>query len=131
MSELKSALERKYPDYTSSALYFGYMDMTYFAITPPPLKDKKLKIALVYLHTENRFEYWLAAANRMIQADIIKTLSGKDLLDYRLSTAAPGVDSIIETIIVDHPDFDDADFLMGMLDKGLADFSKDMMSLVK
>ena len=80
MSELKSALERKYPDYTSSALYYGYMDMTYFAITPPPpLKDKKLKIALVYLHTENRFEYWLAAANRMIQADIIKTLSGKDL----------------------------------------------------
>ena len=37
MAELK-ALEHKHPDYASGALYFGYMDMTYFAITPPSEK---------------------------------------------------------------------------------------------
>ena len=34
MSELRSYLESRYPDYTAGSLYFGYMDMTYFAFTP-------------------------------------------------------------------------------------------------
>jgi len=38
MSELRSYLESKYPDYTAGNLYFGYMDMTYFAFTPADLK---------------------------------------------------------------------------------------------
>ncbi len=45
MSGLCTYLEKKYPEYNTSALYFGYMDMTYFAFTPPGLKGKKLKIA--------------------------------------------------------------------------------------
>jgi len=43
MSSLKSQLEKAHPDYFTSALYFGYMDMTYFAFTPPDLKEKKVK----------------------------------------------------------------------------------------
>ena len=38
MSEEKVNLEKKYPDYKTSTLYFGYMDMTYFAFTPIELK---------------------------------------------------------------------------------------------
>ena len=38
MSELRSYLESKYPHYTAGNLYFGYMDMTYFAFTPADLK---------------------------------------------------------------------------------------------
>lgn len=34
MSGLRTYLESMYPEYTASALYFGYMDMTYFAFTP-------------------------------------------------------------------------------------------------
>ena len=56
MSELRSYLESKYPDYTAGNLYFGYMDMTYFAFTPADLKNKKLKIAVVYLHEKGVFE---------------------------------------------------------------------------
>jgi len=37
------------------------MDMTYFAFTPSELKEKKLKIAIVYLHEQNRFDAWLGA----------------------------------------------------------------------
>jgi hypothetical protein len=41
MSELKAVLERKMPEFASSAFYFGYMDMTSFAFTPPALKKQK------------------------------------------------------------------------------------------
>ena len=34
MSDLRSDLIKKYPDFSVSGLYFGYMDMTYFAFTP-------------------------------------------------------------------------------------------------
>lgn len=41
MSDLRIYLDGKHPDYSASALYFGYMDMTYFAFTPSALKEKK------------------------------------------------------------------------------------------
>ena len=71
MSTLKSTLESNHPDYAASGLYFGYMDMTYFAFTPLELKRRNLKIAIVYLHQENRFELWLVGTNRKIQAEYI------------------------------------------------------------
>lgn len=130
MSELKANLERAYPDFIASALYFGYMDMTYFSCTPSKLKDKKLKIAVVYLHAENRFECWLAGANRKIQADYIERLSGTDIGGYTLSKAAPGVDSIIESIVAERPDFNKADELKVLLDKEIARFANDMLSFI-
>jgi len=48
MSGLGTYMEKRYPGHTLSSLYFGYMDMTYFAFTSPGLKDKKLKIAIVF-----------------------------------------------------------------------------------
>ncbi len=56
MSGLSTYLKNRYPDYTAGALYFGYMDMMYFAFTPSDLKKMKLQIAIVYLHEEGRFE---------------------------------------------------------------------------
>lgn len=50
MLDLRTELEGRYPDYAVGNLYAGYMDMTYFAFTPPDLKEKRLKIAIVYLH---------------------------------------------------------------------------------
>ena len=52
MSGLVNFMENRYPGHHSSALYSGYMDMTYFAFTPLELKKKNLKIAVVYLHEQ-------------------------------------------------------------------------------
>lgn len=131
MSDLKSHLESKYPDYISSALYFGYMDMTYFAFTPKELKDVKLKIALVYLHEESRFELWLAANNRSIQSKYITLLSGRNIGSYSLSQAAPGVDSIIESVIVEKPDFDNADDLKKQIEENTIKFACEIISILK
>ena len=124
MSTLKSTLESNHPDYAASGLYFGYMDMTYFAFTPLELKRKNLKIAIVYLHQENRFELWLGGGNRKVQAEYIELLKGKDLGHYRLSQVRPGVDSIIECIVAEHPDFENVEELMKNLEDQTIEFAK-------
>ena len=130
MSSLRAQLESQYPQYTVSALYFGYMDMTYFAFTPPELKDKKLKIALVYIHKTSRFEAWLGGSNRKIQAEMIDLLKGKDTGSYQLSQVSPGVDSIIETTLVEQPDFDRPDQLKTQIEQGLIAFIQDILSIM-
>lgn len=122
MSTLKSTLESNHPDYAASGLYFGYMDMTYFAFTPLELKRRNLKIAIVYLHLENRFELWLGGGNRKVQAEYIELLKGKDIVHYRLSQVSPGVDSIIESIISEQPDFNSAEFLMASIEDKVIEF---------
>jgi hypothetical protein len=131
MSDLKACLESKYPDWSASALYFGYMDMTYFAFTPPTLKNRKLKIAIVFLHEDCKFEFWLAGNNRQIQADYIELLSNKDTGRYTLSQIQPGVDSIIASLIVEQPDFDNPDELKKQIEVKTIEFAKDINSLLK
>jgi hypothetical protein len=131
MSDLKVYLENQNPDYSASALYFGYMDMTYFAFTPTALKNRKLKIAIVYLHETCRFEIWLAGMNRTIQAEYIAFLSQKNIGRYTLSQILPGVDSIIAFILVKQPDFDHPDELKKRIDEKLIDFVKDIESMLK
>lgn len=127
MSDLRTYLEHKYSNFAASALYFGYMDMTYFAFTPPSLKDRRLKIAIVYLHEECRFELWLAGTSRQIQAEYIEMLSHKNLGRYVLSQIQPGVDSIIASAIVERPDFDDLDDLKKHIEVKTMEFAEDMI----
>ena len=129
MSELKAHLEAQHPDYASGTMYFGYMDMTYFAFTPPVLRDKKLKIAVVYLHEEARFELWLAAANRKIQGDYMEKLRHIDLGGYTLSQAAPGVDAIIAASVALQTDFDYPNEMKDQIEAKVRAFIVDMITL--
>jgi hypothetical protein len=130
MSGLKSHLEKGYPDHFTSALYFGYMDMTYFAFTPIDLKEKKLKIAIVYLHEQGRFEIWLGGTNRKIQSEYIERLSHKNLGEYQLSQVYPGVDAIIESVIVEQPNFDRPQALKDQIEDKTMKFINDMRSIL-
>ena len=122
MSGLKAFMERLHPDLAFSALYPGYMDMTYFACTPPALKEKGLKIAIIYLHEENRFELWLSGSNRKIQAGYISLLQTRDTGGCKLSQSKPGVDSILESRLPDQPDFDHAGELMDRIEREVLRF---------
>jgi len=130
MSGLKLHLSGLYPNFSTSALYFGYMDMTYFAFTPTELREKKLKVAIVYLHEEARFDAWLGGINRQIQAAVIDQLSQKNIGGYQLSQVQPGVDSIIETMLVAQPDFDNPDALKQQIETRVIEFVTDMMALL-
>jgi len=129
VSQLQSRLQAQFPDCAAGAFYPGYLDMTYFALTPPELRESKLKIALVYLHAENRFELWLAANNRALQAETVQRLAGIPLGGYALTQPAPGVDAIIAHIADAEPDFDQPDELARTLAGTFAAFSRDMTAL--
>lgn len=131
MSGLKTYLQSRHKQYATTGLYFGYMNMTYFAFTPPELKDRNLKIAIVYLHEENRFELWLGGTNRKVQTQYINLFKEKDIAPYKLSQVSPGVDSIIELIVSEQPDFDDADTLMQIIEEKTVEFANQILLLLK
>lgn len=130
MSELSSYLHSKYPDCALGSMYLGYLDMTYFAFTPSHLKDKKLKIAIVYLHKESKFEAWLCGSNRRIQSEYIIFIGKKKLEKYKLSKALPGIDSIIESTLVENPDFDHQEELMKQIELKAMEFLDDIIMLL-
>lgn len=130
VSGLSTYLKGRHPDYTVSALYFGYMDMTYFAFTPADMMNKKLKIAIVYLHEQSRFEVWLGGSNRKIQAEYIELLKHKNIGKYKLSQVLPGVDSIIESTLVEKPDFDYPDELKKQIEMKTIEFVNDINSIL-
>ena len=126
MSELRTELEQKYPDYVFSQVYPGYMDMSYFAITPMEMRTRKLKVALVYLHEANRFELWLSANNRKLQKKWIDVLSQCEDMQYRVSEVGVGIDSIVEYIVHVQPNFDARAALKQSLEMNTLRFIKDM-----
>ena len=128
--ELKTELGQKYPKYAISQVYQGYMDMSYFAITPPELRAKKLKIALIYLHEANRFELWLSANNRKLQKEWIDVLNQVENLDYRVSELGVGIDSIVEYIVHVSPNFEAKESLKQSLAMNIDRFIKAMEGLI-
>jgi hypothetical protein len=124
---LRLHFKKKNPDYSvSGSVYYGYMDMTYFPVFPEALKRRKLKIAIVFIHGAFRFEVWLAASNKNIQKKYWKLFKESNWNEYRIPSTTKGVDSIIEYILIDNPDFSDLDALTKQIEKGITKFIKDV-----
>jgi hypothetical protein len=124
--KLRAYLKKKYPKHVITGIYYGYMDMTYFQFTPESLAKKKLKIAIVFLHDEFRFEVWLAAANKNIQTKYWELVKEKGWNKYRIPTSIKGYDSIVEYILEPSPNFDDLDSLTKCIKEGTLKFTKDV-----
>ena len=124
---LRTHFKNNYPEYAvSGSIYYGYMDMTYFSIFPKALKDRQLKIALVFLHEEFRFEVWLSGKNKQVLTKYWKLIQASEWNKYKIVTPAKGVDSIVEYILVDNPDFSDLDALTNQIEKGTLKFIEDV-----
>ena len=127
MTRLKTHFKKEYPDYSvSSSLYFGYMDMTYFSIFPKSLKERDLKIAIVFLHEEFRFEVWLSGKNKQVLTKYWKLITNSGWDKYKIVAPAKGIDSIVESILVDNPDFDDLEALTNQIEHGTLEFIQDV-----
>ncbi len=103
-----------------SALYPGYMDMTYFAISPPSLKRRDLKVAVVFNYDAFRFEAWLAARNRKVQRQYWELFKDSRWARYRVVPPASGIDAIVECILADDFDLGDPDALTSTIEKATA-----------
>ena len=128
---LRTHFNNKYPDYyVPGSIYYGYMDMTYFSILPKTLKDRKLKIAIVFLHEAFRFEVWLAGVNKQVQSKYWKLFKESGWDKYHIVSTTEGVDSIVEHILVDDPDFSDLDALTKQIERTTLKFIKDVESFL-
>ena len=96
----------------------------------PVLSLSYADIAIVFLHKDCKFELWLAGNNRQIQAEYIELLKYKDIGKYTLTQINPGVDSIIESTIVEQPDFDDIEQLKKQIETKTLKFVKDIISIL-
>jgi len=125
--DLRSYLNKNYPDnFVSSSIYYGYMDMTYFSFFPKSIKDRNLKIAIVFIHDKFRFEVWLAGVNRDIQAENWKLIRESNWNKYHISSNPRTIDYIVDHILIDDPDFSDLDALTKQIERETLKFIKDI-----
>jgi hypothetical protein len=124
--DLRTHFSKNFPDFAPGNIYHGYMDMTYFPISPKSLKSRKLKIAVVFNYDQFRFEVWLAGYNKQIQQKYRILFQESDWNKYRIPSAIKGVDSIAEYTLAENPDFDDLDGLTKQIEKGTLNFISDI-----
>lgn len=120
--DLRTCFINKYPQYVASGIYSGYMDMTYFSFSPQALREKKLKIAVVFLHKTVRFEVWLAASNKQTQDKYRRIFKDNPRNKYPVSPGGKGVDFIIAATLADSPDFDNPGALTDKIENALLNF---------
>jgi hypothetical protein len=129
--ELRTHFQKKYPDYfVSGSIYFGYMDMTYFSFYPQSLHQRNLKVAIVFIHQAFRFEAWLAGSNKQVQLKYWKLFTESAWDKYHLVPSTHGVDSIVESVLVDHPDFGDLATLTNQIETESLVFIQDIESFL-
>ncbi len=109
-------------------LFQGYMDYTYFYYSNDFLKKRKLKLGLVLNHKKMRFEIWLLGQTIPIQENywqFFKTTKwNKD------RTTKPQY-SILETVLIENPDFNDLDLLSQQIEDNLVIISREIIEDIK
>ena len=127
LADLRLYLKNKYPDYfVSSSIHYGTMDYTYFYFFPKLLKYRKLKIVILFIHDTFTFEVWLAGYNKNVQVKYWKLFTESNWDKYHIAPTTKSVDSIIDYILIDHPDFSDLDTLTKQIERGTVHFIKDI-----
>ena len=126
MMGLRKHFRNNLAGYTVSGLYQGFMDMTYFALFPPTLKQRNLKMAIVFNYEAFRFEACLAVGNREIQRQYWELFKDSQWPEYRVVRPAKGIDSILECDLATDFDLDGLDDLTGSIEKDVVVFLEDI-----
>ena len=126
-NSLRTHFQKAYPHYkVPSNIYYGYMDMTYFAIIPESFQERGLKVALVFPHQEFRFEAWLAARNKKVQAQVWGGIQSSGWTKYPLVPQGVGVDGILFHILTAEPDFSDLPALTNQIETQALSFIQNL-----
>ncbi|HIT36656.1 MAG TPA: hypothetical protein IAC30_08250 [Candidatus Faecousia intestinavium] len=75
---LRAQLEKEMPDYQFQGnIVENAMDYSYFQFSDQALKSRGLKIVVVFIHKQFRFEIWLSGVNRSNQKRFHDLLAGQ------------------------------------------------------
>lgn len=111
-------------EYIVGSFHQGYMDMSYFPITPKSLKQKKLKIGLMFNHEKVRFETWLNGQNKSVQQEYWEALQGRADISYPLAPSAS--EAVIQHVLVEEPDFSQLNTLTEKIEAEMHQFMRAM-----
>ncbi len=123
---LRTHFATRYPEIAVSGLYQGHMDITFFALFPPSLKRRDLKIAIVFNYDEFKFEAWLTGRNRKVQRQYWELFRDSRWPKYRVVTPAKGIDSIVECDLAEDIDFSSPEALTANIEKTTFAFIDDI-----
>lgn len=73
-----------------------------------------------------KFDVWLSGKNRAVMSKYHKNFSKVPLDNYLLTADAKGMSSIIETTVVENPDFDHPTELTKQIDTAVINFIQDI-----
>lgn len=120
---LRSHFESTFPHYeVPGSIYYGYLDMTYFSILTPALKDRLLKVAVVLVYQPFRVEVWLSGRNRKVQEEISCSIRQAGWQAYPLTPDPGKADSVLSQVLIEDPDFSDLEDLTARIEKGTQEF---------
>ncbi|MEI7883792.1 MAG: hypothetical protein WCI30_00405 [Clostridia bacterium] len=122
IGKLRANFIKKYPHYDISSIYQGYMDMSYFSLTTKLLKEKGLKIAIVYMHEKGHFKVWLSARNREISKLYASVFLGKNFDKITVFHDDDNQDAIIECTLTSSPNFEEQVLLTDTIEQGVEQF---------
>lgn len=126
MSRLRALFASREGERAVSGLYQGYFDMTYFALFPPALKSRDLKLAIVFDYEAFAFEVWLAARNRKVQRHYWELFRNSGWSEYRVVEPAAGIDAIVECDVAGGFELHDPEALTSRIETATATFLGDL-----
>lgn len=114
--------------YSFGSLFQGYMDYTYFYYTNDFLKKRKLKMGLVLNHTKMQFEIWLLGQTIPIQEKYWEYFK---LTKWNKNRTTRPQYSILETVLIDKPNFNDLDKLTKQIENKLISITDEIIEDIK
>ncbi len=130
MSRLRSLFAGQRGENSVSGLYQGYFDMTYFALFPDVLKERGLKLAIVFNYESFGFEVWLAARNRKVQKHYWELLLNTGYKEYSLVEPGVGIDAIVAAVLASDFSFEAESSLDAQIIKGVDDFERNIVTYI-
>jgi hypothetical protein len=104
--------------------------MTYFALFSDKLRERDLKLAVVFNYETFGFEVWLAARNRKIQRRYWELFLNADYKKHRLVEPAVGIDAIVTAVLTANYSVEDEDSLATKILEGVTAFERDIVSFL-
>ncbi len=130
MSRLRTTFAEQRGEHAVSGVYQGSFDMTYFALFSDELKERNLKLAVVFNYASFAFEVWLAARNRKIQREYWELFRNAGYKKHRLVEPAVGVDAIATAALAPACSMEDEDGLAARIAEDVAAFEREIVSFL-
>lgn len=109
---IRVSLEKSMPEYKFQGnIVENGMDYSYFLFTNKNLKEKGLKMAVVFVHSNFQFEVWLSGYNRNHQLKYYDLLKGKNI-PFELTDNPTRKDYILRVTLEGYVDLSDVSFLI-------------------